>query len=237
MFEPPQKSDLLMYRFQQALTAGRLGERLQECGESRGFFFRKILADALSDEFKQDTILGAIAKSQPGLRVEVSRDGERIPWSDHSGSNFTTVETIRTALDEGLAVVVRRFEFDHEATACLAQALATRIGRPVFASLFVTYRRGATFPAHYDAANVFAVQLCGVKRWDLFEQVSPLPNCHAEVSPIQNLSEEPLRREDVAVGDLLYVPRGTIHRVGAISCPCVHISFGAHAGAAASRVD
>jgi ribosomal protein L16 Arg81 hydroxylase len=219
-----------MHRFQSALTDAGFARGIEECWETRPLYLGKVFANSLSNEFGQGAIEGVIARSHDLLtRTEVIRDGQRIQWNVPGSPCYGRVDAIPAALEAGLTVLVRRFDHDHEATAALARALMILVGQPVFATLFMTHRLGDTFPAHYDAANVVAVQLCGVKRWRLFERVNPPPASDAEVRPVQTELREPTHCEDLACGDLLYVPRGTIHRVAAISCPSLHISLGVRA--------
>jgi ribosomal protein L16 Arg81 hydroxylase len=231
MSESSQHSNDLMQRAHSELTVNGFARRLEECWERQPFFFGKVVANSLSHEFDQAVLAGVIAGSHALLaRTEVIRDGQRIQWTA-----LGTSDGIRTALESGLSVLVRRFDFDHEGTAALAHALAVLVSRPVFATLFMTHRVGATFPAHYDAAEVFAVQLCGIKRWSLFGRINPPPVSDADVRPVHTALEAATRCEQLVPGDLLYVPRGTIHMVDAISTPAMHISFGVRAAVTPDR--
>jgi ribosomal protein L16 Arg81 hydroxylase len=126
----------------------------------------------------------------------------------------------------GLTILVRRFDLEHSASGLFAQSLAALIGAPVFGTLFITPGPENAFPAHYDAANVFALQLAGAKRWDLFEQVFPLPLSDTDVNSLPMRPPRVMESHDLTTGDLLYVPRGLVHEVIPTSCPSLHISFG-----------
>jgi ribosomal protein L16 Arg81 hydroxylase len=70
------------------------------------------------------------------------------------------------------------------------------------------------------------LQVAGVKRWALFDRALPPPTSDADVKPIDVGDRPSTYTYDLKPGDVLYVPRGVVHRVQALETPAVHVSFG-----------
>ncbi len=83
---------------------------------------------------------------------------------------------------------------------------------------------GAKAPVHHDEVDVIVIQLVGTKRWFISDATPTLPNQWrglGETSAVMNS----FKTYDVQPGDLLYVPRGTVHTVESIS-ESIHLSIG-----------
>lgn len=189
-----------------------------------------LLTDDLLQLFNPNQLMELACKNPLAHpRIEFVRDGKRINATDFGGELQFGSDWVQAALDLGVAILVRRYDLDDDATLAFVEAIADVVQSPVFATLFMTRNVEPSFPAHYDAANVLALQLRGAKRWGIFEQVTPLPENDLAVKPVHGFAEEQGRYIDLTPGDVLYVPRGMIHHVHAIDTPSVHISFGIRA--------
>lgn len=85
-------------------------------------------------------------------------------------------------------------------------------------------RGDAKAPPHHDDYDLIAIQIKGRKRWYVSTDPASLPNpWKSGPNPVPKMERhQPI---DMAVGDLLYLPRGTDHRVDAIE-PSLHLSIG-----------
>jgi hypothetical protein len=93
------------------------------------------------------------------------------------------------------------------------------------ASCEVFWSRGdARAPAHHDDYDLIAIQLKGNKRWFVSTDRSELPNVwnNAASGPPALTNHAVV---EVEPGDLLYLPRGTGHRVDALS-ESLHLAIG-----------
>jgi hypothetical protein len=105
----------------------------------------------------------------------------------------------------------------------LIRALEFVLHQPVRVEAFWS-RGDAKAPVHHDDYDIIVVHLKGAKRWFISSLPSDLPN------PWKTLSDGPARTDrlvetPIQPGDLLYLPRGTTHRVDAVS-DSIHLSIG-----------
>lgn len=84
-------------------------------------------------------------------------------------------------------------------------------------------RSDAKAPIHHDDYDIIVIQLRGQKRWFISTDISELPNVWKATVGQPRLD----RSAEVVVepGDLLYLPRGTTHRVDGIA-ESIHLSIG-----------
>ncbi|HEY2444967.1 MAG TPA: cupin domain-containing protein [Rhizomicrobium sp.] len=83
----------------------------------------------------------------------------------------------------------------------------------------------AKAPPHHDDYDLIAIQLIGRKRWYISTDPASLPNPWKS-GPVPPPKLEHHQIVEVAPGDLLYLPRGTDHRVDALNEPSLHLSIG-----------
>jgi hypothetical protein len=214
-----------MHRTASAVDSPVFEDLLCRFWDQGPFFIPGFLDEASRRRFAESGITGAFRRSVELLaRTEIIGPGGRQGVAEFAGGGPMDIAVV-DALRSGQSVLCRRFDHDHDGTAEMARALQNRLGHPVFATLFITHSEKSTFPAHYDSADVFVLQLFGSKRWELFHRAEPPPSSDEDVEkvaacgPASNVF-------DVCPGDLLYVPRGLVHLVSPTAAPAVHITFG-----------
>lgn len=104
----------------------------------------------------------------------------------------------------------------------LARALEMLLQQPVSSSAFWSLG-GMRAPVHYDDHDLLVVQLLGAKRWYVAD-ASQLPNTWA-YAPAESLELGAHTSFDVQPGDLVYLPRGTVHSVDS-TAESLHLSIG-----------
>ncbi|AKT52395.1 cupin domain-containing protein [Arsenicicoccus sp. oral taxon 190] len=115
----------------------------------------------------------------------------------------------------------------------LAQQLAVDLGHPVQVNAYITPPQSQGFADHYDVHDVFVLQTSGRKRWVLHQPVLPAPLRHHPWAARRSEVEEAARAEpvlDVTLepGDVLYLPRGTIHAASTFGEVSSHVTIGVH---------
>jgi hypothetical protein len=104
----------------------------------------------------------------------------------------------------------------------LARALELLLHQPVTTSAFWS-RGGMRAPVHYDDHDLIVVQLLGGKRWYVATS-SDLPNTWRGIPP-EKVELGPHTSFDVRPGDVVYLPRGTLHSVTS-DAESLHLSIG-----------
>ena len=85
-------------------------------------------------------------------------------------------------------------------------------------------RDDARAPVHHDDVDLIIVQIKGRKRWFISTDESDLPNMWKTIPGGPPVMER-FQTVEVGPGDMLYIPRGTQHRVDALS-GSLHLSIG-----------
>ena len=104
----------------------------------------------------------------------------------------------------------------------LARALELMLHQPVTTSAFWS-RAGMRAPVHYDDHDLIVVQLLGEKRWYVANS-SDLPNTWRGIPP-DTVELGSHTSFDVHPGDVVYLPRGTLHSVSS-DAESLHLSIG-----------
>lgn len=104
-------------------------------------------------------------------------------------------------------------------TRAIEQLIRNPVGTVVFWS-----HAGAEAPIHYDEVDVIVIQLTGKKRWFIADEKSALPNRWKALGE-QQPSAASYQTVDVAPGDFIYLPRGTVHTVQSTT-ESIHLSIG-----------
>lgn len=105
----------------------------------------------------------------------------------------------------------------------LARALEILLHQPVTVSAFWS-RGGMQAPVHFDDHDLIVVHLRGAKRWYISQKPSELNNVWKGI-PGRPPELGPHDTLEVTPGDILYLPRGTLHSVDG-SAESLHLSIG-----------
>lgn len=116
------------------------------------------------------------------------------------------------------------------------------------ANLYVTPAEQQGLGHHSDSHDVFVVQMSGAKRWEIFESPFPLPIEYRAALVFEEGVKRDHRGDEFGgrgytkdqagvpklelttePGDLLYIPRGFIHRAFTSSGVSAHVTIGCHA--------
>jgi bifunctional lysine-specific demethylase and histidyl-hydroxylase MINA len=106
----------------------------------------------------------------------------------------------------------------------LARALEVLLHQPVTTSAFWS-RGGMRAPVHFDDHDLLVVQLRGAKRWYVTERPSELPNVWQGIPAADAHDLGPHAVIDLQPGDMLYLPRGTLHTVDSDTAS-LHLAIG-----------
>ena len=101
---------------------------------------------------------------------------------------------------------------------------------PVHAVAFYSAPQQMALPLHWDTENLFILQIAGSKRWELMPSdfIHPLHFQQPETYlPQVEILADQTQIYDLSAGDILYVPRGYLHRARTCSEQgSIHLSLG-----------
>jgi len=136
-------------------------------------------------------------------------DGKQIM---QNGSGRASAAKVSDAISHGCSEHVVHPQRFVPGIAALLSALETYFGCLWGSNSFRTPPSSGGFKAHHDEVEVFMLQLSGAKHWRLHTCPSgPLPRTYCWEYEEGSLGK-PVMELLLQAGDLLYFPRGTVHR-------------------------
>mmetsp|Transcript_81796 Transcript_81796/g.227772 ORF Transcript_81796/g.227772 Transcript_81796/m.227772 type:complete len:564 (+) Transcript_81796:61-1752(+) len=154
----------------------------------------------------------------PVYRINMYRclDGST---KENASPSPNSVSDVRRLFSEGWSIQWLQPQQEHDALARLVSVLESEFGSLVGVNAYLTPPGVQGLAPHWDDVEVFVLQLGGQKAWHLHRSTtsSPLPP-EAQSLPRFSSGDLPLESLSPAMlkpvlntGDLLYMPRGTIH--------------------------
>jgi ribosomal protein L16 Arg81 hydroxylase len=132
-----------------------------------------------------------------------------------------------TAYRDGATIVISSIDQVHPAIGHYCDLLSERFVSRIHTTVFVTPPGATGFATHYDTHDVFVVQINGAKEWRLHEGRQLLRTRYFSRDDLHELDGDgDIHR--VRRGDVMYVPRGTLHQAVSLDVPSVHLVFGVH---------
>ena len=133
-------------------------------------------------------------------------------------------------LRNGATAVMNRLEISSLAAQRLCQSVGRFAGHPTISNAYLSFGGSGTFGKHWDTHDVFAIQLLGTKRWQVFAPTwsNPLSNQTSHRASGQ-VTTQPVLDCELSPGDVLYLPRGWWHQAIPGKGPSFHLSVGTYA--------
>lgn len=191
-----------------------------------------------SSGFGWQTIDTALAHQDLGLEMlKVIKNG-RVERSEYV-EEFVDIgvrrrriikERFYELIRSGATVVLNRMELSSEAIRDICMQVGRLVGSQTAANAYASIGGEAALHVHWDTHDVFAVQLAGKKRWQLYRPTFPLPISSQESNEHKrDVPETPYLETILEAGDVMYVPRGWWHRVEPIeNTETIHLAVGVH---------
>lgn len=181
--------------------------------------------DPLLSEREVDALL--FGPDNPAQReVQLCRGAERpTPASRHSGRAAGSAAALRELHNRGYSFLVPSVDRFLPRLAAQLARLEVRYKARSVAHLVVSPPNGEGLAPHSDPYGVFALQIAGAKTWSLYEH-APRETL-GEGKDHHHLAGTPASSQvRMAAGDLLYLPRGTVHAAAAGGDGSVHLAIG-----------
>lgn len=127
-------------------------------------------------------------------------------------------------METGATIVCREVEAHFAGLAGLCHSAEFFLNSRFQANVYWAPAGGQAFPAHYDARDVYALQISGSKRWRVYGVHRVLPQRDEHCRDALETTEPTL---DITLhpGDALYLPRGFVHLAQATDEASLHVSL------------
>ncbi|MFI9330491.1 cupin domain-containing protein [Kitasatospora sp. NPDC052868] len=156
-------------------------------------------------------------------------DGKETPVAElGAGSTLTAVERIYDRYRAGSSLVLNGIQDRFPALNQLMRALGAEISARININTYLTPAGARGFKPHYDMHDVFIVQVHGTKRWQLFGAPLPLPLRSQPYDRSAPEPTQPVSEFELHAGDVLYLPRGTVHAGTSTDEASLHLTIGIH---------
>ena len=133
------------------------------------------------------------------------------------------IAAIGQAYADGYTVVLNSLHRRWPAVAALRAGLSDDLGHSINMNLYLTPAGAQGFQAHMDGHEVFVLQLDGPKRWEVYKPNYRLP---LESRVTGGELGTAVLSPELEPGDLLYIPRGFIHRAHTTDASSLHLTIG-----------
>jgi len=203
--------------------------------EKNIFFQKRAVSDDIISWSKLTEVLYAWDLDSPQMRlfldglVHPSKYTTRYQDIDALKSRLNK-EAFDSHLRSGATLVLNRVDEKDTQIGALCKALSDFTGLKTVANGYAAFGGDGTFGKHWDTHDVFAVQLLGRKRWQVFTPTFELPLPAQKSKNFKSdCPGEPIFDQILEPGDLLYIPRGWWHEASPIpDQETFHIAAGVH---------
>ncbi|HXW70297.1 MAG TPA: cupin domain-containing protein [Methylocella sp.] len=180
-----------------------------------------------------ETIISSADLRYPA--IQLARSGSYLPPEaytkniKHGGEFFNGVPDlarIQAEYRSGATVVLPALQRIWPPLKELCVALENEFSHAIHANAYLTPGDSSGFTPHYDAHEVFVLQIEGRKRWRVFEAPLKLPHWSQPFTPSGYVLPKPLLEIELQPGDLLYLPRGFVHAAATSDGHSAHVTVG-----------
>lgn len=148
-------------------------------------------------------------------------------------SGYPNGPAIRRAMKAGASLKLNQVGDWHRPTRRLRESIENNLPVAVSSYVFWTPGQQRGMLPHRDASHVLAIQLEGVKEWEIYADTAQIRSS----AGLDVNASAPSHRFRLEPGDVLYLPHGWPHAARAVDGPSVHLTFTMTEPAAADLVE
>jgi lysine-specific demethylase/histidyl-hydroxylase NO66 len=130
---------------------------------------------------------------------------------------------------DGYTIVLESVHRYVRAIASLLHTMEIELNFTTQANAYITPPGSQGFVAHYDDHDVLILQIRGSKVWHLYDGADVAPHEMRRQEPVATAGLPPPTDVRMAIGDVLYLPRGRVHAAESTAEVSVHLTVGLHA--------
>lgn len=175
-----------------------------------------------------DSLLATSRVRQSDLRIV--RDGKETPIAELVGEDASgyahAVESVYAEYRKGATVNLLFLEQQWSPLSRLCHSLSEVLNAMFHVNVYLTPAGTRGLSEHYDTHDVFVAQVYGSKRWRLYSSPMRLPLKTQRYARPEEGVGEPIADFTLRPGDLLYMPRGTVHEAVSNETASLHLTIG-----------
>jgi ribosomal protein L16 Arg81 hydroxylase len=175
-----------------------------------------------------DNLLATSRVRSSDLRI--MKGGKETPISDlvgeDGGSYANAVESVYAEYRKGATINLLFLEQQWAPLAQLCHSLSDVLNAMFHVNVYLTPAGTQGLTEHYDTHDVFVAQVYGSKRWRLYKSPMRLPLQSQRYSRPKEGLGKPVADFVLRAGDLLYMPRGTVHEAVSNDTASLHLTIG-----------
>jgi hypothetical protein len=151
---------------------------------------------------------------------------QRVGYNLKNPHENISKQTLKRVFQEGYTIQFFQPQRFSDSLFYLCAAFEEFFGTLAGSSSYLTPPNTQGLAPHWDDVEVFILQTEGTKQWNLWKPSGiPLPDTPSHDIPRCSLSATPDMQLTLSPGDLLYLPRGTIHEAVALETFSTHITI------------
>lgn len=182
-----------------------------------------VLNQTLATQRLQPPRLRIAMKSRP--QADAYAAFER--FATRTGEHYSRIDTeqLNQLLAQGATLVLSAMDEIHPPLQRLCEDFARFFVVDPQINVYASWGHSESFGVHWDAHDVFVLQIAGVKEWKIYGPTRQAPLFSDKSSNVRP-PRKPLKSLTLRAGDLLYIPRGHWHTAVSHDSPSLHLSLG-----------
>lgn len=203
---------------------------LADYWEARTLRVARGRADHFADLLSLDSVDRIITTLHLDSREVMLVDGERaLRVEDYTyPSGMVDAARVAEQFADGATIILQQAHLRLAELAELCRAMEAEFSLRFQTNVYVTPAGQAQgFKPHYDAHDVFVLQVAGAKDWHIFDTPVELPDREQPFNPKQHVPGAVTEEFRLHAGDLAYIPRGVMHDARSSDQISIHITLGA----------
>lgn len=161
----------------------------------------------------------------PSERVNLGRAAIGVPPQEYADADYVRPQDVLRLHAQGNTIILRAMHLFVHRLRNLCEATGRFFHAPSQANIYITPGGTQSSYPHWDAHDIFVIQIAGKKTWRLFESDVQQPLYTFEFDRMRHKIGRQIGELTLYAGDLAYIPRGLGHDPIA-SEYSVHISLG-----------
>lgn len=171
--------------------------------------------------------------------LQLSLDRQRIPPAAYCRNGVDRnqmqvlqpdAEKLLGFLKRGASLLLNEIETLHPGVCSVMETIEAAHGGRGNANLYCSWKQHQAFDSHFDRHEVYALQILGEKRWQIYEGRAENPIEHPAFLNMPQAEYDRMKgrvAQEIVMrpGDLLYLPRGQFHDALASSDASLHVTF------------